>query len=153
LLTDGTILIVGGISEDGTTLGGAQLWNPRTNAMTATSSTLHIPRSGHTATLQANGNVLIKGGVDAAGNQVRSNEVYDPTTQSFTLAKSSKVLNASDSAPLVSGSIPAAEAQNVPVNTTVSIRFSQPVDVTTADSNTITLSASNENVAAHVVAA
>jgi RHS repeat-associated protein len=153
LLTDGTVLIVGGISEDGTTIGAAQLWNPRTNAATATTSALHIPRSGHTATLQANGAVLITGGVDAAGNEVRSSEVYDPTSQSFSLVKDNKTRNASKSTPEVSGSIPDAGAQNVPVSTTVSIRFSEPVDVTSVNPDTITLSRSGEDVAAHVVAA
>jgi len=153
LLTDGTVLIVGGISEDGTTLGGAQLWNPRTNVVITIAIALHIPRSGQTATLQANGDVLIKGGIDAGGNKVRSNEVYDPKTQSFSLVKESKVRNSDVSIPEVSGSIPAAGAQNVPVSTIVSIRFSQPVDVTSVNSDTITLGGPDGNVAAQVVAA
>jgi hypothetical protein len=44
LLSDGQVLIAGGISSSDETLGGCQLWNHRTNIVTTTAGVLLRPR-------------------------------------------------------------------------------------------------------------
>jgi len=156
LLTDGEILIVGGISRSGKTLGTVELLNPKNGTVTTGAGTLATPRSGQTATLQADGSVLIAGGVDAQDVKVESNEVYDPKTQGLSVPANGADTNTDGAAvvsPAVSGSMPADGATNVSVNTAVSIRFSQPVQVSTANAATITLSGPDGSVATKVVAA
>src|SRR5437764_15438633 len=74
LLTDGTVLIVGGAS--------AELYDPRTATFKATGNT-PTPRGGYTATLLPDGKVLIAGGV-LPGSLLASAELYDPATKTFT---------------------------------------------------------------------
>ncbi|MGA9722039.1 MAG: RHS repeat-associated core domain-containing protein [Candidatus Binatus sp.] len=157
LLSDGSVLIVGGLSASGKTRGDAQLWDPRTNRVT-TGGTLRTPRSGQTATLLSDGNVLIEGGFDSTGTPVDSNEIFNPKLRQFSPAtvEQSGETNATDSAPAVpqlAGSIPAANATGVAIDTMISLRFSEPIDVTTVDSNTVTLTGPDGTVSAEVVAA
>ena len=81
LLTDGTVLIVGGGAS-------AELYDPRTGTFRATGDTTR-PRGGHTATLLPDGKVLIAGGagppsLPPVGSSVASAELYDPASKTFT---------------------------------------------------------------------
>ena len=80
LLTDGRVLITGGVST--TNLGriaSAEIYDPATGSFTYAGS-MAVPRSFHTATLLLNGQVLISGGDNAAAVAA---EVYNPATNSF----------------------------------------------------------------------
>ncbi|HVM64277.1 MAG TPA: kelch repeat-containing protein, partial [Acidimicrobiales bacterium] len=96
LLDDGRVLIVGGSTYTGEDAGGdaygsqygsqdwpvyasAELFDPVTSEFSLT-GWLAVPRTGHTATLQADGRVLIAGG---AGDDT-STEFYDPATGTFS---------------------------------------------------------------------
>lgn len=94
LLTDGTVLVVGGwnplLGEYATTArtATAQTYDPSTGTFTSTANNLFVARSQHTATLLNNGKVLITGGfsiVGGVGQTLRSAELYDPATRTFTL--------------------------------------------------------------------
>ena len=63
LLQDGRVLVVGGISSDGTAVATAELWDPLTRTFSPAGS-LARPRIGHAATLLQDGRVLIVGGED-----------------------------------------------------------------------------------------
>jgi hypothetical protein len=45
---------------------------------------LHVPRTGHTATLLANGKVLVAGGINSAGFEISGAELYDPASGTWS---------------------------------------------------------------------
>jgi N-acetylneuraminic acid mutarotase len=82
VLTDGTVLVVGGASN-----AASDLYNPTTNSWT-TVGPMSTPRNFQAGTLLANGSVLVAGGQDENGNTLASAEIYNPTTQTWTLTGS-----------------------------------------------------------------
>jgi MYXO-CTERM domain-containing protein len=102
LLPGGEVLLAGGTS--GVALGPqpnapelsdpgadgapwAELYDPRSEAFTATAGGMNEPRSHHTATLLAGGKVLLIGGDDDPDGAIiagRSAEIYDPASGAFT---------------------------------------------------------------------
>jgi N-acetylneuraminic acid mutarotase len=89
LLTDGSVLVVGGRNSDG---GGvewasAELYDPVSGSWTAAGS-MGQARYGHTATLLRDGRVLISGGVNTAlsglNGPVAAAELYDPSSRSWS---------------------------------------------------------------------
>src|SRR5580700_1233390 len=77
LLTNGKILITGGLDSNAAALASVELYDPSTGKFSYTGN-LNVARSGHTSTLLNNGKVLIAGGSSATA------ELYDPTTGTFT---------------------------------------------------------------------
>ncbi len=94
LLTNGDLLLAGGVNQAGATLTSADIFEAsRGNSVVATAGAMNVPRASHTATLMSNGCVLIVGG-NAAVNDAAAPapnitaEVFDPTTRTFTLTGS-----------------------------------------------------------------
>jgi hypothetical protein len=83
-LPDGTILVAGGQGLDGKPLASAEVYDPRTDALTPTGS-MNIARWRHTATLLLDGKVLVAGGT-RAGDSVSRPEIYDPRAGTWTLS-------------------------------------------------------------------
>ena len=89
LLTNGKVLIAGGLDNNGTSTTSeitatAELYNPSTGTFTATGS-LPTPRYLHVATLLCSGKVLITGGdTGTTPNDSSAAEIYDPATGAFT---------------------------------------------------------------------
>ena len=106
-LSDGTVLIVGGVVNSGGTLTAsntAEIYDPAQQTFTAVPSNMNAGRFGHTATLLSDGNVLIAGGfsgsvtlaVSAAGSGesiafgnetgaiLNTAEIYNPASKSFS---------------------------------------------------------------------
>lgn len=84
LLTDGTVLIVGGwIAGPDLTTAVAEIYDPIAGTITAVGS-LATKRQGHTATLLPDGRVLIAGGHTDTFVRLKSAEVYNPATKQFT---------------------------------------------------------------------
>jgi RHS repeat-associated protein len=84
LLSDGSVLLLGGKSNSAEVANGAELWLPR-GTQKPLSKTLNYARSGHTATLLPDGTVLILGGSSANGEIIKAAERFDPIAQSFGL--------------------------------------------------------------------
>jgi hypothetical protein len=87
LLSNGMVLVTGGVAINNPILASAELYNPATGTFTATGS-MNSARYGQTATLLNNGMVLVAGGRDGNNNPLASAELYDPLTGSFSLTGS-----------------------------------------------------------------
>ena len=99
LLSDGRVLVVGGIN--GGITGSSEIYDPATGQWSITGS-LNIARYGHAATLLSDGKVLVEGGITNGSSggyfessvYVNSAEIFDPqtgiwrTTSSMINAKS-----------------------------------------------------------------
>jgi len=90
LLGNGMVLVAGGyvvVSTDGgyvqTGVASAELYDPVAGTFTATTGSMTVARSSHTATLLGNGKVLIAGGI-ISFTGLASAEVYDPAAGTFT---------------------------------------------------------------------
>jgi uncharacterized protein (TIGR03437 family) len=77
-LTDGRILVVGGMDERRRTYGAVESYDPNADKWTTLAS-LQTPRAGHQAFLLDNSRVLIIGGSNDSG-ALSSIEIYDPQT-------------------------------------------------------------------------
>lgn len=89
LLSDGRILIVGGLQErtaGSPGLASVEVYDPASRTWSTTGS-LDRGRTDHTATLLPNGTVLVTGGMDSySGSALASVEIYDPTNGVWTSA-------------------------------------------------------------------
>jgi N-acetylneuraminic acid mutarotase len=106
LLHTGEVLVAGGKGPGGTALralamdtalASAELFNPRTKTWRSTSS-LHAPRSSHSAVLLPSGKVMAIGGLDDKGELLATVEVYDPERERWS---ESQAMNTPRKAPLV----------------------------------------------------
>lgn len=77
LLSNGTVLVAGGVGFNDEPLSGAELYDPSSGTWTATGRML-TGHSGHTATLLQDGRVLV------AGNNTGTGELYDPASGTWT---------------------------------------------------------------------
>jgi hypothetical protein len=82
-LDDGTILITGGVDNNGVPLATAELFNLTDGSFTQL--TMQSARALHTATLLPSGQVLVVGGIiDNAATTTNTAELYDSTSKTFT---------------------------------------------------------------------
>jgi hypothetical protein len=86
LLADGRVLLAGGQGSNGSALDTAEVYEPKTDTFSPTSSKMKKNRSQFTTTLLPDGRVLLVGGFDGSSS-LDTAEVFDPNTMSFlTLA-------------------------------------------------------------------
>jgi hypothetical protein len=86
LLSDGEVLVAGGLNSTTGYLASAELYNPSTGKWTLTGS-MTVPRDGHNAVLVPNGQVLVAGGINATlgtCGTLASAELYNPSTGQWT---------------------------------------------------------------------
>jgi N-acetylneuraminic acid mutarotase len=81
LLTDGRVLVAGGLSSSGI-VAAAEIYDPASNSWSAAGNMV-VPSNQHTATLMTDGTVLVVGGSGAAGFLAVS-QIYDPVTNSWS---------------------------------------------------------------------
>ena len=82
VLSDGTVLAVGGASTTAT-----DLYNPASNTWT-TAGPMNTARTHEAGTILADGRVLVVGGQDANAVTLASAEIYNPGTKTWTVTGS-----------------------------------------------------------------
>jgi len=83
MLSNGKVLIAGGMEQNGVWLDSAELYDPAKGRFSLIGK-MSARRAGATATLLPNGKVLIAGGTDGSGKNLASAEIYDPDTNTFS---------------------------------------------------------------------
>ena len=146
LLTDGTLLLAGGVMAGGQFPDDIQLWDFRSKKALSQHALLSIPRERHNASLLSDGTVLISRGTDHFGRPATPGEIYDPITKRFKFAiPGEDAAGSGDSSPVhISASIPEDGTANVPILPLISVRFSQLLDVRTANATNLVLTGPND---------
>jgi len=83
LLTNGEVLVTGGMGVGGTYLASAELYNPTKGKWTVTGS-MSVGRFAFTATLLPNGQVLVAGGSGFTNSCFATAELFNPSTGQWT---------------------------------------------------------------------
>ncbi|GEM_PF-4766440 len=113
-LNDGTVLITGGIDNNGNAYDTAEIYNPATDRFTFTNNNMSDPRVDHSATLLNDGTVLVAGGettYSGAFNPLDTADLYDPATGKFTALPTMNDIRDDSTATLIKGSGTALDGQ------------------------------------------
>ena len=87
LLSDGKVLVTGGVDVNGNALAEAELFDPTTGTFTPTGN-MQSAHWVHRATLLSDGTVLVTGGRDSSNRTISTAELFDPATKTFALTGS-----------------------------------------------------------------
>ncbi len=152
VLTDGRVLIAGGVDDTGAVVDKIQMWNYMTGTSTTLAQSLKTPRTEQMARLLPDGTVFLWGGKDSNGSPLDYGEIIDPAASSSRFASKAEQVQSNDP-PRLAGSIPQNGESGVPTDQLIGLRFSQPMDVTTLNAQTVTLRSSQGQVTVDVVPA
>jgi hypothetical protein len=85
VLSNGKVLVSGGLGASSIVLADAELYDPMTGAWSS-AGLLSVARFGHTATLLQSGKVLVTGGCTASncGTDTAVSELYDPVANTWS---------------------------------------------------------------------
>ena len=146
VLTDGSLLLAGGITAGNQFPDDVQILDFRSRKALSFHALLSIPREGHAAALLSDGSVRISGGTDHFGRSVAAGELYDPASKRFRfMGQGEDQLLSDDSGPTrIAASIPEDGTANVSILPLLSIRFSQLLDVRSANAANFVLIGPNE---------
>ncbi|GFE60551.1 hypothetical protein [Geobacter sp. AOG2] len=100
LLTNGQVLVTGGLGSLGTAIASAEVFRPTFASFTSVGS-MSNPRAYQSATMLTNGKILVAGGVDATNVPLASAEIYDPATGKFSATGAMTTARAFHSATLL----------------------------------------------------
>lgn len=153
LLTNGLVLIAGGVSERGQGATRAELWDFKSNTLTKINAPQTATRQNHRATLLSDGNVLFEGGVQDDGKESATAELYNAETEEFLVTTLSSADNDPAAAPFVSASSPGDGATDISSDDYIALRFSKALLPETINDQSIRLSGSEGQIAAKIVAA
>jgi hypothetical protein len=88
LLSNGWILITGGMDSGGVPQATAELYNPAAGTFSAAPS-MNVPRAHHAAIVLTTGDVLVTGGSTTGGGYSDTAEIYRVNSQQWTLLEAS----------------------------------------------------------------
>jgi len=157
-LLDGRVLLVGGVGAGGQPLLEAELVDPASRSVETFNVRLNTARFDHLAALLPSDYVLVYGGTGRDGRPLADGELYDrigrrfiPLSQAPAGAMPNQPLALA--APALAGSLPADQANDVPVDTTIALRFSKPMRVDTLAAGNVALMGPAGRVGVRVVPA
>ena len=148
LLTDGRVLVAGGNDASGGASAVADIWAQETGALHTI--TMSAGRSGHTATLLNDGRVLLWAGTGAS---IAGGEIFDPETATFSRTATIPSGPYAFDPPRLEASVPATGTADVPVDSSVALRFSTPLRIDRLSDATVTLTGPQGPETLRVVAA
>ena len=153
LLTDGRVLFAGGIFANAVPAKTIELWDPRGRNTAMLSG--GVARRNQKATLLPDGRVLFSGGEDENENPLTAFQVFDPQSQTVSVVENPQSLVEQSNGALteIRASSPQDGAQNVPLDALISVRFSQPVLMSSISSATVALQGPDGSANARIVAA
>jgi len=158
LLTDGRLLIAGGVGANGVVLDDAEIVDPLNDRVERFNARLETARFNHLAVLLPSAPVLVSGGLGVDNEVVQSSELFDPESRRFSLVDDRNSLSlpqvgAQGAMPFVAAVNPPHGATGVLVDQIISVRFSKPMRVETLDAASVTLFGPTGTVAIDVVPA
>jgi RHS repeat-associated protein len=148
LLTDGRVLVAGGADASGNASAAAEVWTQETGALDTV--TMSAGRSGHTATLLSDGRVLLWAGTGAL---IDSGEIFDPETATFSRITTIPSESHAFDPPRLEASVPSTGTTDVPIDSSIALRFSKPLRIDSLSDATVTLAGPQGPVPLRVVAA
>src|SRR5262249_24341407 len=98
--------------------------------------TMSAGRSGHTATLLSDGRVLLWAGTGAL---IASGEIFDPETATFSRITTIPSESHAFDPPRLEASVPSTGTADVPIDTSIALRFSNPLRIDSLSDATVTL--------------
>ncbi|GLQ90970.1 hypothetical protein GCM10007898_45460 [Dyella flagellata] len=143
VLTDGTLLMTGGLSSDGTLATTAVIWQEASHQATPLPDT-YAPRMDAIATLQADGSVRIESGVDTKGQLLHDAWVFHPNDAS-KLASSKPT-----STTLIAATYPISDTNQASIHGPLVLHFAVPVDLKQLNTHSVTLLGPEGTVPVHV---
>lgn len=155
VLSDGRVLVAGGWSPVLSVTPEAELWNPRSDQSQTVTNLPEPSRIGHTATLLADGHVALRSGVNLQGSAIANTSIFDPTLLQFSTTEANTSITPLEGVrpPTLATSIPATNATDFPADGLITLRFSEPMDMRSIDTKTITLVGPGGDTSVKVVGA
>lgn len=144
VLTDGTLLMTGGWSSNGTPATTAVIWQEASHQATPLRNT-YAPRMDAIATLQADGSVHIENGVDAKGQPLSDGWDFHPAIPSKLTASKQTTT------PLIAETRPISDTQQASIHGPLVLRFAAPVDLKQLNTHSVTLLGPEGAVPVHVI--
>ena len=146
VLTDGTLLLTGGWSSEGTAATTAMVWQEASHQAVPLPET-YAPRMDAIATLQADGSVRIENGVDVKGQPLRDAWVVRPQAPSKLAAPKQT------STPLIAATNPVSDTHQASIHGPLVLRFAVPIDLKQLNTRSVTLLGPEGTVPVHVIGA
>ena len=154
LLTEGRVLIAGGIFSSGGPATSVELWDPRGQHTVILSAQVALSRRNHAATLLADGRVLFAGGTDQRGNPATNALVFDSQSQAISsITDITSIQQSNGTLTEMRASSPQDGAENVALDTLIAVRFSRPVQMASISASTTTLQGPEGIINARSIAA
>ena len=159
LLTEGLVLIAGGLSADGKPLRTAELWDFRTREAVRVPSKLGAARYNHASALLPDGNVLLSGGSGTKDISLDSDELFNVSNRRFKNITNQDASEArrdsqiSSNGLSLAGSLPEDGGTEVSTNAILAFRFNGSLQVESVNLQTFILTGPGGTIESRLVPA
>lgn len=142
ILSDGSILNIGGISARDTASTAIEVLDAKTKTVASLSASEHVSALNLKAELLVDGRILFYGGADVTGGVQASGWLFEPnqrTVEQATETDIAQLLAANrDARPFqIIETLPASDARDVSLDQIIALRFSRPLSLPTVTSGSL----------------